>query len=305
MYILALTLICGLLTINASMFKDFDIQKYLNKKPPSDGSFTTTQEIKELNSIPINERFVKEKDDIKSSFLKLAKKKDLNISSEDLDKVIAESAKVILKIKKHHNRPRPKVLAKKNNIKFDDKELDSMKTPSYPSGHSVQGILIAKLIGDKFPKHAKEFLKLGKDISYSRNVAHAHYKSDSKFGEQLGKDMYEHLKPSSPLKCWKGYERVAGTAKGSKGSCKKSSPAKKRMGKFQESDAPDAKGKFKSLSASSLASWMIKARKGNLSKIISSLNQQVVFRRNKDPKYAAKMRKTMDIVRKRLGKDKK
>tara|TARA_R100000900_G_C3309967_1_gene159511 strand:- start:385 stop:732 length:348 start_codon:yes stop_codon:yes gene_type:complete len=79
----------------------------------------------------------------------------------------------------------------------------------------------------------------------------------------------------------------------------------KRMGKFKESDAPDAKGKFKSLSASSLASWMIKSRKGNLSKIISSLNQQVVFRRNKDPKYAAKMRRTMDIVRKRLGKDKK
>jgi len=182
------------------MFKGFDIQKYLDKKPPSDGSFTTTQEIKELNNIPINEKFVKEKDDIKSSFLKLAKKKDLNISSEDLDKVIAESAKVILKIKKHHNRPRPKVLAKKNNIKFDDKELDSMKTPSYPSGHSAQGILIAKLIGEKFPKHAKEFLKLGKDISYSRNVAHAHYKSDSKFGEQLGKDMFEYLKSDSPFK---------------------------------------------------------------------------------------------------------
>ena len=78
----------------------------------------------------------------------------------------------------------------------------------------------------------------------------------------------------------------------------------KRMGKFQESDAPDAKGKFRDLSASALASWMIKSRKGNLSKIISSLNQQVVFRRNKDPKYAAKMRRTMDIVRKRLGKKK-
>lgn len=80
-------------------------------------------------------------------------------------------------------------------------------------------------------------------------------------------------------------------------------PFKKKMGKFKHSDAPDAKGKFKSLSASSLATWMIKSRKGNLSKIISSLNQQVVFRRNKDPKYAAKMRKTMDIVRKRLKKD--
>ena len=80
---------------------------------------------------------------------------------------------------------------------------------------------------------------------------------------------------------------------------------KKKMGKFQESDAPDAKGKFRDLSAPALASWMIKSRKGNLSKIISSLNQQVVFRRNIDPKYAAKMRRTMDIVRKRLGKKKK
>ena len=128
------------------MFKSFDIQKYLDKKPPSDGSFTTTQEIKELNSIPINERFVKEKDDIKSSFLKLAKKKGLDVSGEAIDKIIDESSKVILKIKKHHNRLRPKVLAKKNNIKFDDKELDSMKTHSYPSGHSAQGILIAKLL---------------------------------------------------------------------------------------------------------------------------------------------------------------
>jgi len=85
----------------------------------------------------------------------------------------------------------------------------------------------------------------------------------------------------------------------------KNNPFKKRMGDFKHSDVPDAKGKFRSLSASGLASWMIKSRKGNLSKIISSLNQQVVFRRNKDPKYAAKMRKTMDIVRKRLGKDKK
>ena len=54
-------------------------------------------------------------------------------------------------------------------------------------------------------------------------------------------------------------------------------PFKKRMGKFKHSDAPDAKGKFKSLSASGLASWMIKSRKGNLGRIISSLNQQVVL----------------------------
>ena len=82
-------------------------------------------------------------------------------------------------------------------------------------------------------------------------------------------------------------------------------PFSKKMGKFKHSDAPDAKGKFKSLSASGLATWMIKSRKGNLSRIISSLNQQVVFNRKKNPSYARKMKTTMNIVRKRLGKDKK
>ena len=84
----------------------------------------------------------------------------------------------------------------------------------------------------------------------------------------------------------------------------KNNPFKKRMGKFKESDAPDAKGKFKSLSPSGLASWLIKSRRGNLSRIISSLNQQVVFNRGKRPTYAAKMKTTMNIVRKRLGKKK-
>ena len=31
---------------------------------------------------------------------------------------------------------------------------------------------------------------------------------------------------NSPLPCWRGYERVPGTAKGAKGSCRKSSPTK-------------------------------------------------------------------------------
>ena len=68
----------------------------------------------------------------------------------------------------------------------------------------------------------------------------------------------------------------------------KNSALLKRMGKFQESDAPDDNGKFRDLSAPALASWMIKSRKGNLSKLISSLNQQVVFRRNKDTKFIFK-----------------
>ena len=79
----------------------------------------------------------------------------------------------------------------------------------------------------------------------------------------------------------------------------------KKKGKsivWHDSDAPDAKGKFKELSPSGLASWLIKTRKGKLNRIIGSLNQQYVFNRKKKPSYAAKMKTTMNIVRKRIGK---
>ena len=33
---------------------------------------------------------------------------------------------------------------------------------------------------------------------------------------------------NSPFKCWQGYERVPGTTPGAKGSCRKSSPAKRK-----------------------------------------------------------------------------
>jgi len=38
------------------------------------------------------------------------------------------------------------------------------------------------------------------------------------------------FKITSPLPCWKGYERVPGTKPGEKGSCRKSSPVKKQKG---------------------------------------------------------------------------
>lgn len=60
---------------------------------------------------------------------------------------------------------------------------------------------------------------------------------------------------NSPLPCWKGYERVPGTAQGAKGSCRKSSPAKDYVS--------DAQRK---------AVWASKADggKGNPNKMLSS-----------------------------------
>ena len=75
--------------------------------------------------------------------------------------------------------------------------------------------------------------------------------------------------------------------------------------KFHHSNAPDAKGKFKKLSAEKLANWLIRTRKGNMSKITGSLNQQANFNRKDEPAYARKMDRTREIVKRKLDKKKK
>ena len=79
--------------------------------------------------------------------------------------------------------------------------------------------------------------------------------------------------------------------------------ANKRL-EWNDSDAPDAKGKFRDLSPEALANWLIKTRRGNVQKINGSLMQQINFNKRKDPDYASKMRKTREIAMNKLDKDK-
>jgi len=176
------------------MFGGFSLDKYKQMKPPSDNSFETMQEIKQINAIPMNKAGVKRYDKIGETFMDVGIKNNVKIDMNLINKLIKKSLPVIKKLKKHFNRPRPKVIARKINIKMQDYELPSMNTASYPSGHSAQGILIAKVLADKYPKLAKKFLSAGKKISDSRRVAKAHYKSDSKLGELMGEDMYQFIK---------------------------------------------------------------------------------------------------------------
>lgn len=171
------------------MLKDFNISSFKKIKPSSDNSFDTAQEIKALKKIKLNKSFVKKYDNIEAAFKKTAdeqgiKDYDKNIAA----KLIKESAPVILELKKHHNRKRPYELDK--NLKAI--VLKSMKTPSYPSGHSVQGMLIGNALKMKYGKSA--FMQTAKNISYSRRVARAHYKSDSKAGDDIGNLMFKHIK---------------------------------------------------------------------------------------------------------------
>ena len=172
------------------MFKDFDISSFKKQKPPSDNSFDTDQEIKALKKIPLKKDFVKKYDNIEAAFKKTADEQGIKDYDKSIaKKLIKESAPVILKLKKYHNRPRPYELDKS----LSAVKMKSMNTPSYPSGHSAQGMLIASVLKDKYGK-SSAFMQTAKNISDSRNMAHAHYMSDSKTGTELGKQLYKYIK---------------------------------------------------------------------------------------------------------------
>ena len=171
------------------MLKDFNISSFKKQKPPSDNSFDTAQEIKALKKIPIRKEFVKKYDDIEAAFEKTAEEQGIKDYDKNIAaKLIKESAPVILELKKYHNRPRPYELDKS----LSHVKMPSMKTKSYPSGHSAQSMLIALTLKDKYGKE-KAFMQTAKNISDSRNIAHAHFESDSKNGNELGRKLYESI----------------------------------------------------------------------------------------------------------------
>ncbi len=174
------------------MFENFDYSNFKNMPPPKDGSLRSLSEIKDLQKIPIDKDFINKRDDIYGSFKELADNKNINIDKKEIDKLADGSASIILKLKKYYNRPRPKDQAKQYGIDLKNVELASMKTPSYPSGHSAQGILIGNYLADKYKDN--DFKKVANEISDARNVARAHYKSDSDMGKKLGEAMYNYIK---------------------------------------------------------------------------------------------------------------
>ena len=72
---------------------------------------------------------------------------------------------------------------------FDVLSSVSAHTPSYPSGHTIQALLLAKKLSDVYPHRMKDFFRLANDISWSRIEAGYHFPSDIHYGEVVYKNM--------------------------------------------------------------------------------------------------------------------
>ena len=173
-----------------TLFEDFEISLM---PYPDNSSKQTIDELKELSLIEGDEEFVKEHDDVDGIFQKKHKELGLEFNRDEAKDLLRQSSKYIMKEKYKYNRPRPYQLAEFYNIDLNGFDLDSMKTPSYPSGHATQGYLLGKFYSDRHPDYRKEFMRLGEDVAESRIVAKAHFPSDKKAGIDLAEKLFDNL----------------------------------------------------------------------------------------------------------------
>ena len=112
---------------------------------------------------------------------------DLAYNSEDISKIVKTGAGVSRFYKNKFQRIRPWQLAGElgidiNHMKFPS---DTMQTPAYPSGHSLQSRLVAEYYIRKYPQHKKGLIAAAEECGQGRVKAGWHFPSDHEVGVMI------------------------------------------------------------------------------------------------------------------------
>ena len=179
--------------MNTPNFLDVIIPRQL---PPANESRYTYRELKKLQSIDRDDDYVKKFDNVDKVYIDLLE--EFGVRTKKLEKLIntalKESTKFILREKFKHNRPRPHQLAEFYGIDLNGTQLDSMKTPSFPSGHAVQGYLIGEYLASVDNLNGYIYRDKAEEIAESRIIAKAHYPSDKAYGKTIAKALFRGMK---------------------------------------------------------------------------------------------------------------
>tara|TARA_Y100000592_G_scaffold70650_1_gene109890 strand:+ start:1613 stop:2863 length:1251 start_codon:yes stop_codon:yes gene_type:complete len=200
----------------AKPFDTFDTSQWMAMPPPKNSSQATFREILQIDAIPLDNKFIHEGDKTIEYFEKWFIENSCGCDHVFPKAFITEVTKavrsIVLKLKYHYNRPRPKQIAESYRLRFHEEPLESAQTPAYPSGHATQGTLISLILSEIYPEHSMELMNLGADVANSRMVAKVHYASDTSFGVNLAKSLFEHLKKHVNLNEYRITKRTKITA---------------------------------------------------------------------------------------------
>ena len=117
---------------------------------------------------------------------KVCEKNGIEFHDSEFKQIIKESVPIIKHFKDFYNRARPaEVLSSLNTL-----PSKTNKTPSYPSGHATQSVILARYVAGKVPQLEKDLMKAAYECGYGRVQAGFHYVSDYDIGNLLGEKMY-------------------------------------------------------------------------------------------------------------------
>ena len=156
--------------------------------PPTDDKAEIVKLKKMMNArTPEDEQSIKDHDEVPFYAIKVyCEKNKLIFHKDEFNDIIEQSIPIILHFKDRFDRKRPKDV----DDSIETLNSKTNKTPSYPSGHSAQSMLVAKYVIGKFPKHEKGLLEAAKECGIGRVLAGFHYLSDHVAGKLLGEKMY-------------------------------------------------------------------------------------------------------------------
>jgi len=157
--------------------------------PPNE-SETTQDEIRELlefqssdeqkNDSLVN-RYIDYDKDLKDVYFEFCSDNGISEGAELIEAIVKDTNPLIAKLKYFYNRPRPFQMAYYYKARLIAHSSINSMTPSYPSGHVLQSLLLSEIIGSKYPQHYETLIYLANDIEKSRLFLGLHYGSDNDF----------------------------------------------------------------------------------------------------------------------------
>ena len=175
------------------------------EEPPAIDSEETKKELRTIMSMmrertkKLEQSIVNHDDMVTHEIRRYLVENDLDFVSSDISRLVEIGSQFARHFKDKFKRPRPYELAKKmkefHYYKFGLMRFpsDSMKTPSYPSGHSLQSRLVAEHFIKKYPEHKDGLIKAADECGKGRVFAGWHFPSDHEAGIELAKQIYPKL----------------------------------------------------------------------------------------------------------------
>ena len=194
--------------IRHAKVKETPLKNYTGKidevhcsKPSSNTSAATKREMVEMQGMfkqrnKAIEQSVKDHDPkAEYSIEKYLKENNLELNKKDTNKILDIGSSVARTLKNKFERARPYQVAEATGMKFNimPLESDSMKTPAYPSGHSLQSRLIAEYYAEKYPDHKEQLIDRADECGMGRVFAGWHYPSDHKESVKIAKQVYPKI----------------------------------------------------------------------------------------------------------------